>query len=413
MTSRARRPIPGEVVVVIALVLTLASGAFAAPKFKVLHAFSYKEGDGPWDNLVWDKAGNLYGTTTAGGTYGYGAVFQLRPGHNGEWAEATIHDFDINGEGGYGPDGGIVFDAAGNLYGTTEWGGANGLGTVFELSPGFKGWTFAVLYTFCGKPSCLDGAAPYGSLVIDGAGKLYGTAGAAFELKPGSDGWTEEVIYGFRSNRGGTTALAGPILDETGNLYGVTERGGTACSPPGCGTAYELKPVAGGWKHIILHNFGRFQNDGVGPGVGQLARDGAGNLFGTTRAGGRNICFGGCGTVFKLTPESNGHWKETVLYSFRNGATGNGPGAGVVVDKAGNLYGATIYGGTAQCGCGVVYKLARGAKGTWHYSVLHAFLGSDGAQPDANLILDHKGNLYGTTPAGGSGGLGVVFEVTP
>jgi uncharacterized repeat protein (TIGR03803 family) len=258
-----------------------------------------------------------------------------------------------------------------------------------------------------------DGAAPYGSLAIDQAGNLYGTAGEAFELTPGSDGWAEELLYGFRSNRGGVTALAGPILDRAGNLYGTTEKGGTACPPSGCGTVYELKPVAGGgWKHVILHNFGSFQYDGEGASVGQLALDEAGNLYGTTFAGGKNTCSTGCGTVFKLTPEKNGHWKETILYNFHTGASGNGPGAGVVVDKAGNLYGTTIYGG-GQCGCGVVYKLAPGAYGKWAYTVLHTFAYGDGAQPDANLIVDGKGNLYGTTPIGGSGGLGVVFEVTP
>jgi uncharacterized repeat protein (TIGR03803 family) len=397
---------------ILALLAVLVSTASAQPKFKVLHAFSYTEGDGPWDNLVWGNAGGLYGTTTAGGTYGYGAVFQLSPGHNGEWTEATIHDFDINGEGGYGPDGGLVFDATGNLYGTTEWGGANGLGTVFELIPGSTGWTYTVLYTFCSKPNCRDGATPYGSLVIDGAGELYGTAGAAFELKPGSNGWTEGVLYGFRSNRGGTTALAGPILDRAGNLYGTTEKGGTACPPSGCGTVYKLEPGLGGWKHTILHNFGSFQYDGEGASVGQLALDGAGNLYGTTFAGGKNTCSTGCGTVFRLTPESNGRWRETILYNFRNGASGNGPGAGVVVDKAGNLYGTTLYGG-GQCRCGIVYKLAPPVKGHWKYTVLHTFAGTDGAQPDANLILDDKGNLYGTTPGGGSSGSGVVFEVTP
>jgi uncharacterized repeat protein (TIGR03803 family) len=405
--------------VILALLAVLLSNAWAKPKFKVLHAFSGSDGAGLWGNLIFDQKGNLYGTTGGGGPYKYGTVFELSPGSGGQWTHTILHGFDIHGDGGYAPLGGLVFDASGNLYGGAENGGAYDAGTIFELTPGSSGWAYTVIYTFCSKPKCQDGGAPYGSLAIDNAGNLYGTAGGAFELTPGSDGWVEEVLYGFRSNRGGTTALAGPILDEAGNLYGITERGGSApyCNL-GCGTVYEIKPTSGGrwkgqWKHIILHNFGRFQYDGMVPRVGQLAQDSAGNLYGTTAGGGKNTCFTSCGTVFRLSLKSDGHWKETILYNFRNGASGNGPGAGVAVDKAGNLYGVTVYGGSAQCGCGVVYKLAPSAKGKWHYSVLHAFEGSDGGQPDANLILDRRGNLYGTTPAGGSGGTGVVFEVTP
>jgi uncharacterized repeat protein (TIGR03803 family) len=398
---------------IVALLAVIASTASAQPKFKILHAFSGSDGAGLWGNLIFDQKGNLYGTTGGGGPYKYGTVFELSPGPRGEWTHTILHGFDIYGDGGSAPQGGLVFDAEGNLYGGAEEGGAHDAGTIFELAPGSEGWAYTVIYTFCSKPKCRDGGAPFGTLAVDSSGRLYGIAGGAFELALGSDGWAEGVIYGFRSNRGGTSAAAGPILGRDGNLYGTTESGGIACPPPGCGTAYELSPVrSGGWKHIILHNFGSFQYDGEGPGVGELALDEAGNLYGTTFAGGKNTCSTGCGTVFKLTPESNGPWKETILYSFRNGTTGNGPGAGVVVDKVGNLYGTTVYGG-GQCGCGVVYKLEPGIHGKWTYTVLHTFTYSDGAQPDANLILDSKGNLYGTTPIGGSGGLGVVFEVTP
>lgn len=377
---------------IVALFAVMVSAASAQPKFKILHAFSGSDGAGLWGNLIFDQKGNLYGTTGGGGPDGYGTVFELSPGSGGKWTHTILHGFAL-GSGGHGPLGGLVFDGAGNLYGTTEEGGnlkcTAGCGTVFELSPGSGGWTEKLLLVFDFK----DGAAPYGSLAIDRAGNLYGTAGEAFELTPGSDGWTEKLLYGFRSNRGGTTALAGPILGQAGNLYGTTENGGTACPPAGCGTVYELKRFAdGGWRHIILHDFGSFQYDGKGASLGQLALDEAGNLYGTTFAGGKNTCSTGCGTVFRLAPESNGHWKETVLYNFRNGASGNGPGAGVVVDKAGNLYGTTVYGG-GQCGCGVVYKLAPGTHGKRTYTVLHTFAYSDGAQPDANLILDGKDNL--------------------
>jgi uncharacterized repeat protein (TIGR03803 family) len=174
-----------------------------------------------------------------------------------------------------------------------------------------------------------------------------------------------------------------------------------------------LDPSSSGWKEQVLHSFPAFPKDGQVPGVGALVFDASGNLYGTTSEGGANTCFAGCGTIFRLTQETDGRWKETILYNFKNGASGFSPGAGVVLDQAGNLYGATTYGGTSSRGCGVVYKLAPGANGNWTYTVLHRFTGSDGAQPDANLILDSKGNLYGTTATGGANGGGVVFELTP
>src|SRR5262249_22296140 len=179
------------------------------------------------------------------------------------------------------------------------------------------------------------------------------------------------------------------------------------------GAVYELSPQSGGgWKFRILHNFGSFQNDGKQPGVGSLAFDSSGNLYGTTLIGGPAGCTAGCGTVFKLTRGSSGNWKETILYDFKSGPTGNGPGAGVAVDKAGNIYGTTGYGGSA-CDCGVVYKLAPASDGAYTYTVLHTFIGSDGFFPDANLVLKN-GNLYGTTVIGGEFSLGgVVFELTP
>jgi uncharacterized repeat protein (TIGR03803 family) len=176
------------------------------------------------------------------------------------------------------------------------------------------------------------------------------------------------------------------------------------------GVVYELSPrTDGGWKKRILHDF-CFKGppncqDGHTPGVGALTMDSSGNVYGTTAGGG---CCGG--TVFRLTRQADGRWKETVLYDFRGGASGFEPGAGVVLDKAGNLYGTTIYGGSC---CGVVFKLSPKENGKWKYTVLHTFTGYDGAQPDANLIRDDNGNLYGTTATGGAGGAGVAFELTP
>lgn len=216
------------------------------------------------------------------------------------------------------------------------------------------------------------------------------------------------MLHQFSGKHGdGYLPYAAPILDKQGNLFGTTEFGGVQCGSSSCGVVYELSPEAGGrWKEHILHQF--HGKDGQFPGSGTLAMDALGNLYGTTVNGGTYL-----GVVFKLAPERGGRWKETVLYRFLQGISGSGPGGSVVRDKAGNLYGTTIYGGSPNCDCGVVYKLAPTKSGKWKYTVLHTFVGSDGAQPDANLILDDEGNLYGTAATGGQYGDGVAFELTP
>jgi uncharacterized repeat protein (TIGR03803 family) len=352
--------------------------------------------------------------TTGGGLYGWGTAFELSPGSNGKWNESILHSFNRNGQDGYESTANLTFDAAGSLFGTTAYGGSYDAGTVFELSPSSDGWTENVLYSFGSHGN--DSFEPYAGVAIDSAGNLYGTSRFSdFEVRPESGGWKESVIHDFTRRHGdGGGVYAGLILDAAGNLYGTTEGGGAY----NAGTVYELHPtLSGGWKEHILYSFcpgGSPCIDGGRPGLGVLAMDGSGGLYGTTLGGGANWCsFGSCGTVFKLTRGAHGQWKETVLYNFRKGATGFGPGAGVVRDQSGNLYGTTIYGGSSQCGCGVVFKLAPQKSGMWKYTVLHAFIGSDGAQPDANLTLDSKGNLYGTAATGGTYGYGVVFEVTP
>jgi uncharacterized repeat protein (TIGR03803 family) len=381
-----------------------------APKYKVLHAFgSGKDGGGLWGSLVFDRKGNLYGGTSGGGDYGYGTVFQLKPTAGGKWTERVLKSFKVNDPNGDEISGALFFGPVGNLYGTTTFGGAHGYGTVFELSHGADGWKENVLFSFP-QPPTKYGCCPYAGVVMDPAGNLYGTAGSAFELSPGSYGWTVTVLHDFFGQHGdGYGPFAGVILDSPGNLYGTTEHGGGSknCGG-GCGTAYELRHMPDGtWKEAILHRFGSF-GDGAFPGVGALVLDKSGNVYGTTDIGGP----AGYGTVFKLTHQANGRWKETILHSFTPGANGDHVSAGVVFDRVGNLYGTTI-GGGAGCDCGVVYKLAPQANGKWKYTVLHTFTGYDGAQPDANLILDKKGNLYGTTATGGAGGAGVAFELTP
>ena len=398
---------------VSAAVLLLASSVWAAPKYRILHAFTGgRDGGGLWSSLVRDKKGNLYGTTSGDGAYGGGTVFRLTQQANGKWAEIVLHNFIESKDGG-GPFGGPTLDTAGKLYGTTSFGGAHGYGTVFELSDGSDGWTDNVLFSFP-QPPTKYGCCPQASLVIDNSDNLYGTSGAAFELSPGADGWAMTVLHDFFGQHGdGYGPYAGVVLDPKGNVYGATEFGGNPqCPGGGCGIAYELQGMPDGkWKEIVLHKFGAFTGDGREP--AEVTWAGAGTLYGITHQGGTHVCFAGCGTVYKLTRQSDGRWKETIVYDFRDGASGNGPGAGVIMDKKGTLYGTAFYGGSPQCGCGVVYKLSPSSNGKWKYTVLHTFTGNDGAQPAANLILDGKGNLYGTTATGGAGGAGVAFEITP
>ena len=328
---------------------------------------------------------------------------------SGSWSEKVLHEFPSWPNDGQGPTSGLIVDATGRLYGTTGGGGGDyKYGTVFQLVRGADGWKETVIHRFSFDSR---GCCPYAGVVMDKKGNLFGTADTAFELSHGTDGWKENALHDFTGKDGdGSGPFAGLTLDHSGNPYGITEQGGGGGCGGGCGISFELHRKADGkWAETITHTFGIQNGDGESPGVGALAIDASGSLYGTTAGGGST----GYGTVFRVTPGSNGHWKETILYSFEGGTNGVEPAAGVVMDPAGNLYGTTIAGGDNDCGCGLVYKLAPRPDGKWKYTVLHAFLGYDGAQPDANLILDGKGNLYGTTATGGTYGGGVAFELTP
>lgn len=425
MRTKTRNPGLGRALA-LALTLVACLPAQAAPKYKILHAFGKgNDGAGLWSSLTFDDKSNLYGATSGGGEFGYGIVFKLTPQPRGAWSESILHSFKDNYDpGGSEPNGGLVQDAHANWYGTTTDGNIYDAGVVFELADRPQGWAEETLYSFGQQNN--DGGNPTAGLVIDDAGDLYGTApyggpllrGAVFELAPGAGGWKETIIDGFGQKNDGAAPFAGLIRDANRNLYGTTRGGGAY----GVGTVFELSPGAGGeWKETLLHSFDDNGKDGVDPGWGALFMDGLGSLYGTTAGGGTYFCggddtpaggIGNCGTIFKLTKNANGHWREAVIYNFAADATGFGPNSGVVMDRAGSLYGVTMYSGSG-CGCGVVYKLAPTPKGKWKYTVLHTFIGYDGAQPDANLILDGKGNLYGTTATGGAYGGGVVFELTP
>jgi uncharacterized repeat protein (TIGR03803 family) len=402
----------------IATILAAGSYADARDDYKVLHSFGKgQDGAGVFAGVVLDDQGRLYGATTGGGAYGHGTVFRLAPGLRGKWTESILHSFCsvTDCKDGASPSGVLVFDSEGNLYGGSNI-------ATFEMIRKADGWAFHVLCD-CITPS-----------VFDAAGNLYGiggpgtyNAGAVAELSPLADGWKENLLYSFCSQRPGCRDGEPPewnvTFDSAGNLYGTTELGGNAapfCSGSGgCGVAYQLQSLGGGkWQYHVLHRFAAFPLDGQLPYSGVVV-DGSGNVYGTTIEGGstRNntVCLEGCGTVFKLTKQADGQWKETILYNFPNYVSnGDGPIGGLVLDPAGNLYGTTSAGGDPVCQCGVVFKMSPGAGGKWTYSVLHRFTGKDGWSPQASLIFD-KGykHLYGTTIEGGPGGYGVVFEITP
>lgn len=388
-------------------VLMLMVTASAAAREKILHNFNFNAGDGsfPFGGLIADAAGNLYGTTTMGGAYSEGTVFELMPTPKGGWAEKVLYSFSSNGIDGTQPYSSLVFDKAGNLYGTTNSGGTYGVGTVFELKPTSRGsWKERILYNFS---STRDGQAPYGSLVFDSSGNLYGTTpdgglyshGIVFELTPTAKGqWTETILHDFNS-LDGNSPYAGVIIDASGNLYGTTNSGGANNE----GAVFELSPQGDGqWNESVLYSFADQNSVGAFP-YASLIFDTAGNLYGTVFGTLNNS-----GSVFQLSPQAGGQWTATAL-----GGSGNGYG-GVVMDAAGNLYG-TANGGIDGWPIGWMFKLSPKPNGGWVEALLHDFSqnGRDGYNPLSNLILDKANNVYGVTYQGGTNDTGTVFEIVP
>ncbi|MGA8732828.1 MAG: choice-of-anchor tandem repeat GloVer-containing protein [Terriglobales bacterium] len=404
------------VLVIVFTIFLLASGAVGQTGYKTLHKFTHsnsrKDGLGPVAGVIFDQSGNLYGTTSGGGNDGNGTVFELTPNSDGTWTESVLYIFCslMDCIDGAGPWGGVTFDRSGNLYGTTEGGGANGLGTVFELAPSRDGaWTESVLYSFAGAD---DGADPRASITFDQAGNVYGTThygggpndrGTVFKLaQNGEGGWTESVLHRFGGGWDGAYPWA-VIVDKVGNLYGTTNEGGGDAEG---GTVFELTSSSdGNWRESVLHRFSGGR-DGDGPWAG-LILDVAGNLYGTTWAGGTHSS----GTVFELMPNSDGRWTEKVVYPFKGGREGAEPFSGLCLDAARNLYGTTRVGGRGNYG--VVFKLVPNPNGAWQETVLHSFVDHPGATPFAGVILDAAGNLYGTDPGDSFTTFGSVFEITP
>jgi uncharacterized repeat protein (TIGR03803 family) len=410
---KRRRPGSSKVLFPAVMALALAGNAWAAPRFKVLHSFhmSKNDGGGLYGSLALDAKGNLYGTNAGGGTYGYGTVFELTPQQNSEWTETILHSFNCKVES-CSPSAGLVFDPAGNLYGMAS----SGLGDVFELEPGSQGWTLTVLHDRGQAANLvLDQVGNiYGPMAAVGQ---YGD-GAISELVR-SESWKETWLYSFCSHRDqkglcvdGWRPFAGVTWGSSGNLYGTTLYGGNSpyCGNVGCGVVFELTPgKTGSWKETVLHSFPAFQGDGSVLYDGVIL-DTSGNVYGATYQGGSI----NCGVIFKLTRKADGTWDETILHDFSNREGGCSANP-LTFDSKGNLWG-TAQGGTGckDGGCGVVFKMTPDANGKWSYSVVHNFNDIDGAVPAAAVIFDQQGNLYGTTELGGGGnGFGVVFEITP
>jgi uncharacterized repeat protein (TIGR03803 family) len=423
MRSKSHTALTTRTIILVTL-FVLSPIAWSRTKYRVLHNFG-ASGDGtiPSGPPVLDSRGNLFGVTDDGGagtkcSLGCGTVFELTHQANGRWVETLLHDFTGGGDGS-GPWGGLVFDGAGNLYGTIVGDPGLDAGGVFELRPSSHDWSNTVIYT--------DGAGP--GLLTDKLGNIYGAigpgdyfgAGAIGELSHGSNGWVYTQLYSFCGANGcpdGYSPFAAPIWDRKGNLYGTTLYGGIVrkSSPvmrdSGVGFGVVFRMTANGdgtWTYHVLHRFGSFNGDGEGPAAG-LVMDAAGNFYGNTVFGGPS----GNGTIFKLE-FSGGRWKESQLYGFPKCENGCLPSGTMVLDKAGNIYGVSS-GGQPNCGgytCGVVFKMTPVQKnGKWKYSVVHAFNGTDGDGP-VGVIIDSKGRIFGMTSRGGTYNWGVAFEISP
>ncbi len=408
-----------------AVVLTVAASIPAAGQTEsVLYSFQGGfDGSQPVAGLI-DKAGNLFGTTAFGGSAGSGTVFELTPPSTagGSWNESVLYSFQ-GGTDGYFPASALVSDPAGNLYGTTLAGGSVCpiCGTVFKLSKRGGTWTETVLYSF----GFSDGANPFGKLLLANDGNLYGTtnsggdfgAGTVFALSPPArprGAWTEKVLYSFTGGSDGAQPLSDIVQDPAGRLFGTASAGGS-----GFGVVFQLRPGRKGWIETPIYSF-TGANDGASPYDG-VAFDGHGSLIGVTSIGGDPSCAGGgCGTVYRLTPPASpgGGWSENTLYAFTGALDGAQPMAKPIVDGLGKVYGtASIDGVAYPCYpyCGTVFELAPPNSSThmWTETTLYDFAGGDGSSPEASLVVGKGGVLYGTTLSGGNLGDGTIFAVFP
>lgn len=342
---------------------------------QILHSFCHAAGcaDGrnPPGGLLRDSAGNLYGTAYKGGKYDNGVIFKLVPNSDGsKYTDHILHNFcaKANCADGALPNGDLIMDVEGSLYGTTQSGGASNSGVIYRLSPKATGWKYTIWHSFC-QGNCPDGSMPLSGLAYRGQ-------------------------------------LAGALWDKKTPLFGTTDEGGLG-SQYGNGVLYELgiDPLL---IYIVVHKF----NTSSDP--QPVAVDGSGNLFGTTDFGGK---FGG-GLMYKFAPQGDGTWKETVLHNFcaeTDCIDGDTPEGRLTLDSKGNIFGVTLYGGNcfSDVGCGIAFEKPAGAS----YRVIYNFCSigscSDGKNPLDGLALDASGNLFGTTGGGGPADEGIAFALTP
>ncbi len=396
--------VAGFLVVMIAI-----SAAFAAEKERVLHTFYDKPSANPSSNLIFDAEGNLYGSTGASGYQPCqcGTIFRLIPQRSGNWKYQVIYQFTGQEDGGY-PLGNLVFDTAGNLYGAMGY----GYGGVFRLMPQSDGsWNESTIYSFKGAP---DSSTPYAGLTIDRSGNLYGTTrvggvnglGDVYKLTRTSNGqWSESVLYSF-SGTDGAFPWSDVTIDGDSNLYGTTIAGGQF----GSGVVFKLIQDQAGWSERVLYSFEGGANHGE-PASG-VYRDTSGNLYTTASDNGA----GYPGALFELMPASDDTYTGILLHTFGSSGDGEAPWSDLIPDAHGDLYGTTFIGGTL--GYGVIYKLSRDDNGDWSETVFHSFDYRDGAAPFNNPVtFNASGDLFIATSSGGLhegyDGYGVVLEIVP
>jgi uncharacterized repeat protein (TIGR03803 family) len=406
----SRRPSTGMLRLYWVSMLLLAIGLLTLPAqaqtFTVLHTFTGPDGLTPYAGVTLDGAGNLYGTTFAGGTNGLGTVYELRR-HGSSYILNELHAFAGGASDGAVPFGGVIFGPEGLLYGTTYNGGYEDSGVVYSLQPLATicptvscPWTETTLYNFATYYNSFG--ALYGELAFDPSGNLDGTlayggrasCGSVYQVSRSGADWTGTTLYSFPSTYNPTHNV---IADPAGNLYGTTDQGGQYDA----GVVFELTPNGSGWTEQTIASLGA-PGTGGDP-LGGLIRDSTGNLYGGETG------FNGNASVFELSP-SGGGWQLTVLYTWSFSNNAEGPVGNLVLDSSGNLYGTTMSLGAHSYGN--IFKLTRDGGG-WTYTDLYDFQDNgDGAYPSGDLSIDGDGNIYGTNQ-GDQSGHGVVWKLTP
>jgi uncharacterized repeat protein (TIGR03803 family) len=407
----------------------LVSGASRVPAAaveKVLYSFGGADGAGPLTGVTPGPGGVLYGTTVFGGAHGDGTVFTLTRDAAGEYTERVV--FSFGGRDGSKPGGNVAIGGNGDLFGDTVIGGADGDGTVFELMPSGSGYHEKVLYSFTGS---LDGGQPLGTPVLNSRGDIFGVTqfggtggqGVIFELEPTGTGYPETVLHSFTAE--GSLPQAGLTMGSGGTLYG-TLYGASAEHPDG--TVFSLRQAKAGPVYHVLYYFGG-RDDGNNP-FASLTVDGTTRvIYGSTEYGGSGGSSGSYGTVFSLTPTASGKYTERVLHSFAVSRDGMQPEAPLLLTAAGDLYGTATLAGV-KChgtGCGTIFELVPSGSGGFGFRLVYRFTGSpDGADPESSgLVAGPGGTLFGTTRSGGTvktcsdggpggvPGCGTVYELTP